>query len=1047
MIPRRLKVKGFMSYREEVEIFFHGSTLWALLGRNGAGKSSLLDAMLFVLYGEHRLGGRGNYTSLIHHGASQFSIEFDFTVGADDYSVKRIVTRRAWNSHTTQARHLRGPNAPDPQRPGPQAIAGTEQVTGLKNWVMNLLGFDKDTFVCSVLLQQGRSEALLSADASDRHRMLTQIIDLSVYERLYKRASEYQRDLEKEGTRLTLQLNQIAPVDPTVLTTLQQDIEEAQKQKTAALGAQVQLATWKAQSERWQVLVGEQANIEQQIEQGNKLFEDAALIEQNATRQQTLMSVLPTLRDIVARRDERATKVHRLSGGRERLVSSQRLREQLTEQKSQQQLSIQKLEQDREELQTKQNALSEQMAEILPALQEIVALEKKQRQCETIQQQLTAIPEDLEMQLLQVQDDLRQVALLKQALPLLQQFSEARQNWQQALQQHVVLQQLRIRKGEEQDLARLHDTDLQDQRERQRRCMEEAQQMLTRQQTLHDERSKRLAQFHTIEHLPNCSYCGQRLTAEHIVRERARLVEEEQQTARQLEEAQQNHDSLQQEAHVLAERWKTSQQELLHLQETLTDIGQQEQRCINTKSKAEAQARTALKALPLAYAKRISKDVEESVAIECVFQEAFPTEQDMQEFHCSLKRAEQLSERERGLEKSLEQQRDLRSRHRLLLEELATLVICYPSERIQELRQRHRNVESEQRTFKQVLRNGAVQLKQQKQELEKTEEQQRDVEGQLGRLERQIAIMETQVQNLDDQLVEKQVALPPEWQAQSTEITDRRLADLGQELEQLEDATHMLALLTGARSNRLHLEAQREQLIQEWERIPVEARRPVAELEQAETQAQEQYRFFDERESQARTSKTSFETQQQQRDALLIQQKQAARKSALYKELAKLLGPDGLQHYLVQKAEVGIVHYANEELDRISAGALSLKLQPTEKAKAFELLACNREISATDWMPVKLLSGSQQFRVSVSLALGIGKYTNRDNRSMESVMIDEGFGSLDTQGRSDMVQVLKDLKDTLKCIIVISHQEEIFKEFDNKYLIELVDGSSSVTLD
>ncbi len=54
MIPRRIKLKGFMSFRDETEISFTGSSLWVLTGANAAGKSAIFDAIAFALYGVRR---------------------------------------------------------------------------------------------------------------------------------------------------------------------------------------------------------------------------------------------------------------------------------------------------------------------------------------------------------------------------------------------------------------------------------------------------------------------------------------------------------------------------------------------------------------------------------------------------------------------------------------------------------------------------------------------------------------------------------------------------------------------------------------------------------------------------------------------------------------------------------------------------------------------------------------------------------------------------------------------------------------------------------
>lgn len=211
----------------------------------------------------------------------------------------------------------------------------------------------------------------------------------------------------------------------------------------------------------------------------------------------------------------------------------------------------------------------------------------------------------------------------------------------------------------------------------------------------------------------------------------------------------------------------------------------------------------------------------------------------------------------------------------------------------------------------------------------------------------------------------------------------------------------------------------------------------------------QEYKELEQEEQQAQSERVRLTEILEQRQRILQQLQETRHFAGLYKELAKLLGPDYLQRYLLQKAEKGIVFYANEFLDRISGGVLRLELieAADQGTKALNLVAYNRSIDAEMPQPISNLSGSQQFRASVSLALGIGKYASHDNRRVESVIIDEGFGSLDLKGRQDMIGVIRDeLKNVLKSIIVVSHQSEIFDEFENKYYLSLVEGSTQVSL-
>src|SRR5205807_8838643 len=94
---------------------------------------------------------------------------------------------------------------------------------------------------------------------------------------------------------------------------------------------------------------------------------------------------------------------------------------------------------------------------------------------------------------------------------------------------------------------------------------------------------------------------------------------------------------------------------------------------------------------------------------------------------------------------------------------------------------------------------------------------------------------------------------------------------------------------------------------------------------------------------------------------------------------------------------------------------------------------------------VAFLSGSQRFRVAVSLALGIGRYASRQHRPIKSVIIDEGFGCLDRQGRQVMIQELQNLRSELDCILLVSHQEEFTDAFADGYRFQIDNGTTVAT--
>ncbi|MGL4420839.1 MAG: hypothetical protein ACRCZF_09265, partial [Gemmataceae bacterium] len=141
-----------------------------------------------------------------------------------------------------------------------------------------------------------------------------------------------------------------------------------------------------------------------------------------------------------------------------------------------------------------------------------------------------------------------------------------------------------------------------------------------------------------------------------------------------------------------------------------------------------------------------------------------------------------------------------------------------------------------------------------------------------------------------------------------------------------------------------------------------------------------------------------------------------------------------------------IVDHANSVLDRLSAGQLYLRLVAHDDGgtdKAFDLECVHRAAGGAT-VHVNFLSGSQRFRVAVSLALGIGRYASRLHRPIECVIIDEGFGCLDRVSRQTMIQELQNLRGQLRSVILVSHQEEFAEAFGDGYRFALESGSTVV---
>jgi DNA repair exonuclease SbcCD ATPase subunit len=198
--------------------------------------------------------------------------------------------------------------------------------------------------------------------------------------------------------------------------------------------------------------------------------------------------------------------------------------------------------------------------------------------------------------------------------------------------------------------------------------------------------------------------------------------------------------------------------------------------------------------------------------------------------------------------------------------------------------------------------------------------------------------------------------------------------------------------------------------------------------------------------AEAKNTLHRLRERQEQWTKLSEERARLLRQHALYTLLAECLGRDRLQRHVMRQAEQTIVGYASDILDRLSGGRLTLRQRLDDGSggdKALMLEAC-RGSNGAPAHPIELLSGSERFRVAVSLALAIGQYASRQHRPIQSVIIDEGFGCLDPANRQIMIQELHNLQGQLQRILLVSHQEEFANEFTNGYRFQLEDGTTRV---
>jgi DNA repair protein SbcC/Rad50 len=199
MIPLKLSLRNFLPYRAPDDLRFDGIHLACLTGSNGAGKTSLLDAITWALWGEARAK---RDEELIHQGQDDMHVILDFDQESTHY---RVVRRRSRNKRSSTG-SLDLFVIKSDGKPLLISEPGTRQT---QEKINRLLRLDYDTFVHSAFLQQGRADAFTTQTPARRKQILGEILGLAQWEAYEEQVKAKLKEIERELTYCDMRITEI----------------------------------------------------------------------------------------------------------------------------------------------------------------------------------------------------------------------------------------------------------------------------------------------------------------------------------------------------------------------------------------------------------------------------------------------------------------------------------------------------------------------------------------------------------------------------------------------------------------------------------------------------------------------------------------------------------------------------------------------------------------------------------------------------------------------------------------------------------------------
>ncbi len=1005
MVPVRLELKNFLSYGTDAPpLDFEAFDVACLSGGNGEGKSALLDAMTWAIWGEARKssGKRKPDDELIRIGTRHMQVTFTFDLEGTRYRVTRSFSKSATGKTTTSDLEFQV-YAPEEEAYRPLTGSTQRETQGR---IDDAVGLDYDTFINSAFLLQGRSDEFTQKSPSQRKDILVRILNLSRYEALEDRARDRWRSAKQQLQRAKAEVERLQEALDDV-----DEWEEERDDLRAAIEKQQRTLAELRETEK--TLTQRRADLEAKAREAASVRDTIGSIDD---RIEEATDDIDALDERIEDADALLAHGEEIRSAYERYEALQDERDALDEKRDLHRGLEKQIEQKRATLRERTNQLErrldrlkveregfeESLSECASKLAKRPLVQDKLRSARAARQkvrELSARKEQRE-QLKRRKESARRtlVGRREQLRGELEGLRNQIEEERTVLEQRSDLQET-LAALSEQDERRetLEDrlASLEAEGKTVSQAIREQQGQLEARKEEHAQEQAELERFRAADG-KTCPTCGSELTEAHRREVEAtlsskidRLEQQIQDRRADLQEKKERRATLRsQYAEVrkklealsdVGEKRATAQEQLRALEDTADALEAHTEQAHRLRERLEAGDYAAEARRTWQHcAQRLAELSFDASAYDALQDEAAQVDR----YRDRLRELEEAEGRQEELERKIDQHnRDIQELRETLDDDTAFASL---REQLADLQEKLDEVGFSPDRFQEV----------------------REELRALSDAPSRYSELQHAQQNRDD------------WADQRQRLRDQ-VEDLRQEKAEAQERLERLEASVAA--------------TEELEDELSEVSEAVAEAEATLNELQQRFGMLSERLDQAERDRAALAEAQTERD-------EAKHDRQLYDHLRTAFGKHGIPSLIIEETLPEIEERANRILDRLTDGRMHVGLETLKEKKSGGTKE-TLEIIITDEQgmprPYETFSGGESFRVNFALRVALAQLlAERSGVRVRTLVIDEGFGTQDEEGIERLVEAIQSIRQDFAKVLVITHLERLKQAFPVRIEVE-----------